>query len=323
MYALLNSVLFMVVGFGLLTWGAGWLVRGASSIAKHFRISDMAIGMTVVAIGTSAPELFVNLVAGISQHDEMVFGNVIGSNIFNIFMILGSIGVFRRISIRKKNVMRELPYSILAFCVVFVLINDRLFFDEDTNLLSRQDALIILFLYIVFLIYVLTALRKLPEEVTEEPIITISIARSWGYVAGGMLALGFGGHFIVEEAKFLTEYFHVTAKLVSLTLVAVGTSLPELAASISAARHQKIDIAVGNVIGSNILNIMLILPIGSLFHTLHYNSQMNFDFNIMIIGTILFFTSILTSRAKKLSKWEAVFFVVLYMAYTYFLLIRG
>ncbi|MCS7005876.1 MAG: calcium/sodium antiporter [Cytophagales bacterium] len=323
MLRLFFSILLVIVGFGLLTWGAYWLIKGASSIAKHFHLSDIAIGMTVVAIGTSAPELFVNLVAGIIRHDEMVFANVIGSNIFNIFMILGFIGIFRKVAIRKKNVLRELPYSIISFSIVFVLINDRLFFNKDIDTLSQQEALIVLTLYFLFLIYVLIALRKNPEEITENPILELSLKISWLYTIGGIIFLGIGGFIVVEQTKFITSYLQLTTKLLSLTLVAIGTSLPELTSSISAAKHYKIDIAIGNILGSNILNIMFILPLSAIFDDLNYNNQLNFDYNIMIIGTALLLSSILTSRSKRLAKWEAIFFIIFYMAYMYFLTIRG
>jgi cation:H+ antiporter len=317
------QISLILVGFVALAKGANWLLKGGVGLAKAFKISELATGITVIAIGTSMPELVINVVSSYYMHDEMVFGNIIGSNIFNLYFILGIVGIFKVLRVRKKAVFRELPFALFSFLLTFIFVNDALFKDEQKNILNTYEAGIMLIMYVVFIFYVLKTLKQetnIAEEITQQNIKKKLIAL---YLVTGGVGLGIGGELIVTNASKLALHFNVSKQLISLTILAAGTSLPELSTSIVAAFKNKIDIAIGNIIGSNIVNVLLILPLSCVLHELEYDTAMNFDFNVMLLGTLLFLVSIFTSHAYKLMKWEAVIYVLFYIGYIYFLIVRG
>jgi cation:H+ antiporter len=321
------NFLLVTVGFVLLIKGADYLVNGASSLAKRFNISDIAIGLTVVAMGTSAPELVVNIISGSvedggSGTNEVVFGNIIGSNIFNTFLILGVASVIYPLTVERNALWKEVPYSLLATFIFFILVNDAMFFGSDTNGLGTNDGIILLVMFVLFLVYIFMNLRRNPEAETEDIEIHGSLKTTIMLVLG-IAGLVFGGNLIVDNAISIAKFYQVSDKLIGLTILAAGTSLPELATSAVAAFHKKSDLAVGNIVGSNIFNLLLVLGATSLVHApLSYTPSLNIDLYIVMIGTFLLFIFMFTFAKYKLDRAEGVIYLIGFVIYSYYLFVR-
>lgn len=318
------NLLLVAVGFVLLIKGADFLVNGASSLAKRFNISDIAIGLTVVAMGTSAPELVVNIISGGTENHELVFGNIIGSNIFNIFLILGVSSVIYPLTVQKNALWKEIPYSLLATFMFFILVNDQLFFERDTSSLSLWDGIILIGMFIGFLVYIFLNLQRNPDqEDDDEEIVMFGSMKTTIMIVLGIAGLVFGGRMIVTNAVTIAEYYHVSKKLIGLTILAAGTSLPELATSAVAAFHKKSDLAVGNIVGSNIFNLLLVLGMTSIIHSpLNYATDLNIDLYLVMIGTFLLFIFMFTFNKYKLDRAEGILYLLGFLAYTYYLFVR-
>ena len=309
----------------MLIKGADLLVEGASSAAKKFKVKELIIGLTIVAFGTSAPEMVVNIISSYDGHDEVVFGNIIGSNIFNLFLILGVAGVIYPMSVRNNTFWKEIPYSFVITIVLFILVNDVLILQADTNGLSRWDGFILLGMFGLFMFYIFKSLKNDNEDPFVEEaqhLQELKNSTTIFYVLFGIVGLGFGGKLVVDNAVSVAEHYDVSQKLIGLTIISIGTSLPELATSIVAAMRKKSDIALGNVLGSNIFNITLILGISVFVKPLTYNPQLNIDFIVLFGGTALLFFFMFTLHTKKLDRWEAVIYVMCFVAYLIFLFIR-
>ena len=310
---MLISILFLLIGFVIVVKGADLLIDGASSLAKKLSISEIAIGLTIVAFGTSAPELVVNVFASIGGHHEITFGNILGSNIFNILMVLGIAGIISTISVQRNTVLREIPFLLVATLLVFGLS----LWNSDLSLL---DGIILLGFLILFFIYVFGFLKAKPlqgSDIKEYSYpITILI------MILGMIGLFFGGKFVVDNAVIIARYFGVSEKFIGLTIVALGTSLPELVTSIIAITKGRNDLAIGNVVGSNLFNILLVLGVSSLIAPIQYDIALNIDFAFLCIITIMLFITMFIGKKHKLTKIESVFFVILYFVYLVFLFVR-
>jgi cation:H+ antiporter len=319
---ILINIGLVVVGFVLLIKGADFLVNGASSLAKRFNVSDIAIGLTVVAMGTSAPELVVNLVAGSEENKDLVFGNIIGSNIFNIFLILGVSAVIYPLTVQKNALWKEIPYSLFATFIFFIIVNDVLFFGADVNGLSRWDGIILLILFAIFLGYIFMNLQRNPDGELEEIVIYGSLKTTL-MIVFGIAGLIFGGNIIVDSATSIAKSFNVSEKVIGLTILAAGTSLPELATSAVAAFHKKSDLAVGNIVGSNIFNLLLVLGMTSIVHApLGYNVDLNIDLYMVMLGTFMLFIFMFTLAKYKLDRAEGLLYLVGFVAYMVYLFIR-
>lgn len=326
MSTILFSFFLVIVGFVLLIKGADYLVNGASSLAKRFNVSDIAIGLTVVAMGTSAPELVVNIISGSREVEgvgnELVFGNIIGSNIFNIFLILGISSIIYPLTVERNALWKEVPYSLLATFVFFVLVNDALFFNGESNGLDVKDGIILLVMFVLFLVYIFMNIRRNPEAEVDD-IELHSNLKTTMMIAFGIAGLVFGGEMIVSNATTIAESFGVSDKMIGLTILAAGTSLPELATSAVAAFHKKSDLAVGNIVGSNIFNLLLVLGATSLIHApLVYNPSLNTDLYIIMIGTFMLFIFMFTFNKFKLDRSEGVVYLIGFLGYTYYLFVR-
>lgn len=317
----------VVVGFVLLIKGADYLVNGASSLAKRFNVSDIAIGLTVVAMGTSAPELVVNIISGGVQDggsgaNEVVFGNIIGSNIFNIFLILGIASIIYPLTVERNALWKEVPYSLLATFIFFILVNDAMFFGADESTLSATDGVILLVMFVLFLVYIFMNLKRNPEAEVEDIEIHGSLKTTIMLVLG-IIGLVFGGQLIVDNAISIAKIYGVSDKLIGLTIIAAGTSLPELATSAVAAFHKKSDLAVGNIVGSNIFNLLLVLGTTSVIHApLVFNPVLNTDLYIVMIGTFMLFIFMFTMAKYKLDRAEGMIYIVGFLAYGYYLFVR-
>lgn len=307
----------IVLGFVLLIKGADWLVNGASKLARKHRISDLAIGLTIVAFGTSAPELVVNVIASIQGHQGIVFGNIIGSNNFNLFVILGITGLITPLVVRSSTVWREIPISFLAVFLLFLLSNG-LFWGQQT-LLSRIDGLLLLAMFGLFLFYVS---KQLKWDNADQPTTAgdTSDLKLSGLIIAGLLLLVLGGRLVVTGAVAVASRLGISETIIGLTIVAAGTSLPELVTSVVAATKKNIDIAVGNIIGSNIFNIFLILGVSSLIRPVEFDTALNTDLALLALGTLFLFLAMFTGQKKKLDRWEAVILLITFIAYTIYLI---
>ena len=314
-----TQILLLVFGFLLLIKGATWLVDGATALAQRYNVSNLTIGLTVVAFGTSAPELAVNAFASLFNHQDIVFGNVIGSNNFNLFLILGIVGLITPLTVQSSTVWKEIPFSFLAIIILALLVNDFIF--ANLNELSRIDGLILLIMFFMFLYYVYRQLKKDQTEaiIVESSFTSIKIII---YIVLGLASLIIGGIIAVDNASKLALTLGVSEKIVGLTIVAAGTSLPELTTSVVAALKKNNDIAVGNIIGSNIFNIFLILSVSSIIRPIPYDLRFNTDLLMLAGGTLFLFIAMFTGHRKKLDRWEAAILLLTFIAYTSFLIIQ-
>lgn len=309
------TIILIITGFASLIFGANWLVDGASSLAKKNNISDLVIGLTIVAFGTSAPELVVNSVASFNGLSDIVFGNIIGSNNFNLFIILGIAGLIYPITVQSSTAWREIPISLIAAILLFVLAND--FFITQNAEISRFDGIILLISFLCFLYYVFNQLKQEKAEVlTSEKK---SIYKIWGLIIFGVAGLIIGGKLVVDSSIDIATKLGVSQKVIGLTIIAAGTSLPELVTSIVAAIKKNSDIAIGNVIGSNIFNILLILSISTFINPVKYNPNFNQDLLMLIGGTVFLIIAMFTGKRKKLDRWEALILLSSYLIYTTYL----
>lgn len=310
------SFFLLILGLLLLVKGADWLVDGASVLAKKYKVSDLAIGLTIVAFGTSAPELVVNSVASSGGYPDIVFGNVIGSNNFNLFIILGIAGLITPLSIQSSSVWKEIPFSFLAAITLLLMVNN--YFVGGQPNLSMIEGFVLLLFFGAFLYYVFTQLKSEANS-NETETKVYSNLKIWLLIFGGLAGLVLGGKFVVDNAVAIAQSLGVSEKIIGLTIVAAGTSLPELATSVTASLKKNNDIAIGNIIGSNIFNIFLILGVSAIIKPLDFQLSFNTDIYILMGGTIFLFLAMFTGKRKSLDRWEAAILLVTYLAYTTYL----
>ncbi len=320
---MLIPILLLIAGLTILIFGANFMVEGASSLAKKFNISNLAIGLTVVAFGTSAPELVVNTFASVQGHQDIVFGNVLGSNNFNLFIILGITGLIIPLTVQSSTAWKEIPISLIAVLILFILVNDTWLFNSENSVLSGLDGGLLLLCFGLFLFYVYKQLKSDPSEIDE--IDNIGSLPPWKmglFIVGGLGGLVYGGHLVVNNAIEIAESFGISQKIIGLTVVAAGTSLPELATSVVAAIKKNADIAVGNIIGSNIFNVFLILGASSLLRPIGFDPNFNIDIYVLAGGTIFLILAMLTGKFRKLDRWEAAILLLFYLSYTTYLVMQ-
>jgi len=317
---MLTYILF-ILGFMLLIKGADYLVEGASSVGKRLGLSPLFIGLTIVAFGTSAPELFVNIMASLQGSDGIAVGNILGSNISNILLILGTSALIYPLAVKTNTVFKEIPLSLLAIIVLGILVNDQLINGNNFNVLSRADGLILISFFIIFLYYTVGIMRDV--EAQEMPIKQYNKMKSWIMILVGSIGLVIGGKWIVDGGILIAQNFGLSEALVGLTIIAIGTSLPELATSAVAAYKQKTDIAIGNVVGSNMFNIFWVLGLSSIIRPISFSPSLNFDILIVMIVTIILLVSLYIGKRNVLQRWEGYTFIIMYISYIAFLIYRG
>ena len=315
---MLIYVLF-IVGFVILIKGADLLVDGASAIAKRFKVSDLVIGLTVVAFGTSTPELFVNIMASLQGNTDIAIGNVVGSNIANVFLILGVSSIIYPLAVAKGTVWKEIPFSLLAAVVLFVVANDQLLDGSQVSDLTRIDGLVFLSFFIIFIYYTTSIAARIEGLDEHVPAKQYGWLRSSLYIVLGLAGLTIGGKWIVDGAIALATTFGMSESLVGLTIVAVGTSLPELATSAMAAYKRNVEIAVGNVVGSNIFNIFFVLGISATIKPLPFQMKNNRDIGMVIFSSLLLFLFMFTGKKRSLDRWEGLIFLVCYGVFVAYL----
>jgi cation:H+ antiporter len=316
------QILLLIAGFVFLIGGASWLVDGASSLARRLKISDLAVGLTVVAFGTSCPELFVNIMAALRGDSAIAIGNILGSNSFNILVILGIASLMYPLAITPGTVWKEIPFSLLAAVLLGIMANDALFDATQSNLLDRVDGLVFLAFFVLFLYYIAGMMRLSPEEAEAVPSKSLTIPKSLLRVAAGLAGLVLGARWVVSGAVFVALRSGVSEGVIAFTLVAAGTSLPELVTSVVAAVKKKPGIAVGNVVGSNIFNIFFVLGITPLIRPLEFSPANRYDIALVIFASVLLFVFMFTGKNRKLDRWEGALLLGVYAAYLVFLFVN-
>ena len=310
------SVILIILGFILLIKGADFLVDGSSNIAKKFHIPEIVIGLTIISIGTSMPELFVSIKSALEGHSDMSLGNVIGSNICNLLLILGLSTMIRRIDFKRETRLIEVPMCLVVTIIFMIICNLGLG-------ISRIDAIILTVLFVLFIVYtIFMALKgeEFDKEETEEAqekeqIKPTSTFKDIIYIVLGIIALKVGGDLTVDNAVNVAEYFKLSEKIISVTILAIGTSLPEMVTSVSAAIKGKSDIAIGNILGSNIFNMLFIIGVSALIKPITYNISYNKDLIILIIATIILALFPLIPPKNKMSRRNGWLYFIMYIAY--------
>jgi cation:H+ antiporter len=320
---MLVYILF-ILGFILLLKGADVLVKGSVSLARRYHISEMVVGLTIVSFGTSMPELVVNIIASFQGKSDMAIGNIFGSNISNVLLILGMSAVIIPLPIHRNTVFSEIPFMLVATLLVGFLANASLFSSSTELYISRADGLIILFFFVLFMAYTFSVARNNKEEyIAEEMQEKISSLKPTAYIIIGLVALFLGGKWVVDGAVHIAGLLGMSESFIGLTVVAIGTSLPELVTSMVAASRKNIDIAVGNVIGSNIFNLLWILGISAIIKPLRFEVISNSDILVMIFSSTLIILAMSFNRKRSIGRLSGIIFVLFYVAYIIYLIKRG
>ena len=311
------DIFFIDAGFVFLIKGADWLVGGASGLAKKHNVSDLVIGLTIVAFGTSAPELVVNSIASVDKHSDIVFGNIIGSNNFNLFFILGTVALIFPVTVQRSMIRKEIPFSLVITVLVLVLSNAVL--GQKENVLSRFEGMALLVLFAAFIYYTFrqSAVDNDVEKIEMKQMTTLKI---WALIVIGLSLLVAGGRMVVTGAENIALDLGISEKIIALTIVAAGTSLPELVTSVVAASKKNSDIAIGNVIGSNIFNLLFILPVSAVIHPVSYATTFNREMLLLIGGTIIVILYMFAGKRYKVDRWEGALLLGVFLAYTIFLI---
>jgi len=326
------SLVLFVVGLFILSKGADWLVDGASSLALKLKITPIVIGLTVVAFGTSAPELVVSLTSALNNNTAIAVGNIVGSNIANILLILGVTATIYPLTVKKNTVWKEIPMSFLGAVMLLILgvqhiLDARTFpsfnlnSPEQAGIITFTNGLVFLAFFIIFLYYTFGISKASGDN--ESEIKTYSGAKSAILIVGGLIVLGLGSKLVVDNAIAIARTFGLSDALIGLTIVAIGTSLPELVTSVKAALKKNSDIAVGNIVGSNIFNILFILGLTALFKDIPLSGQNVADILVLFATTILLIVTLFVWKKHTITRIQGLFMIACYVAYISFLVIRG
>ncbi|MDO4462226.1 MAG: calcium/sodium antiporter [Bacteroidia bacterium] len=314
---MLISSLIVIAGLFLLVVAGNAIVDGGSNIARYMKVSDMLVGLTIVAFGTSAPELVVNIISSMDGHSELAMGNVLGSNNFNLFIVLGISGIVAPLIVVRKMVLRDIPMSLLFTILLLLFGNDFFANGEAESYIGRLDAAIFLICLAVYMFILFGDAKKdNANSVVSQP--DMSLLKSILYLIGGLIGLILGGKLVEQGSVDIAHSLGVSEKVIGLTVVAAGTSLPELVTSIVACHKGNVEMAIGNIIGSNIMNILLILGIGCLISPMHFNPNFNTEIYVLIAGTIALFIFVSPRffSPYKLDRVEASILLSIYIGYT-------
>lgn len=327
---LLINILLIIVGLIILIAGAEGLVRGAASLASKLKISPLIIGLTVVSFGTSAPELTVNLLAAYRGASDLAIGNIVGSNIANILLILGITALIIPLTVKSSTIWKEIPLALLGVILLFIFGSDQLFDNTGFNAITRTDGLALMSLFIIFMYYIFGLARaertealRAGEKPEEEEIKQYSVPKSVFLTIIGLFGLVLGGRLLVDAAVEIARGAGLSEALIGLTIVGIGTSLPELATSVVAALRKQTDIAIGNVVGSNIFNVFWILGLTATIIRLDFNPNVAVDVLVAVFATLLLFLFMFVGKRQTLARWQGGLFIVLYAIYLTFLILRG
>ena len=314
------DVIFLIGGLVLILLGANGLTDGAAAVAKRFKISDLVIGLTIVAFGTSAPELVISAMAAMGGSAEMAIGNVVGSNIFNVLMIIGVTALVMPIQVGQGTLSKEIPLVVLASFALAFMANDVWLDGGNANIISRIDGLVLLAFFLIFLRYTFAIAHNGGDEEEGEKIKEMPIWKSPLFILGGLAGLIYGGQLFVDGASGIASSLGVSESIIGLTIVALGTSLPELATSVTAALKKNSGIAIGNVIGSNLFNIFFVLGCSATISPLPMGGINNVDMAVLIGSAILFWLVGWFFKKRTITRVEGALMVICYVAYTAYLI---
>lgn len=318
---MLIECLLLIVGLALVVLGADFLVDGASSIAKKFGVSDFVIGLTIVGMGTSAPEMVVSFIGALQGNGDIAIGNVVGSNIFNVFMILGATALILPMDITPMNRKKDIPLNIAITLIFIALGMSRTLFGIGDDVLGRLDGAILL---VLFAAYIYMCFRFDTANQTEsnenEKVIKPTLAAV--LIVAGLAGLVFGGRMFVNSATSIAKMLNVSDKLIAITILAGGTSMPELVTCIVAAFKKKGQLALGNILGSNVFNILLILGGSALLHPLSMTGMSYVDLGALLLSALVIWASIHTNKKNQLDRADGLFLLLLEAAYMTFLIIK-
>ncbi len=317
---MLLQIVLLILGFVLLIFGADRLVNGASSLARNLQIPDIVIGLTIVALGTSAPEMVVNVIAASEGSTDMVLGNILGSNIINVLVILGITSFIHPLTVKYNTTWIEIPLSLLSALLVLIIAADVFLDDGPINIISRSEGVVLLLFFTVFMVYNLFVAKNHHHDYDELPEKTHQTGRALLFVIIGLAGLVFGGRFIVNSAVNIASTMGVSQRIISLTVVALGTSLPELATSIVAVSRGKVDLAIGNVVGSNLFNVFLILGISTIITPALIPDNAFVDILLNLLASFMLFIFLFTGKGRRLERWEGAILILLYLGYLGFIL---
>lgn len=309
------GLILLIAGLALVIKGADWLVDGASSLARRLGVSNLAIGLTVVAFGTSLPELTVNVFSAVQNQPEVAIGNITGSNICNILLILGISSLFCPLCVQRSTVWKEIPFCLLAQLMLMVVLMDKFLDGTVDNVLSRTEGFGFLAMFIIFMAYIIGMAKNLLSSDQESEHKTFSLSQSILFVMLGLVLLITGGKCVVDGAIRIAEALGVSKSFIAVTLVAVGTSIPELATSAVAAYKKNTDIAVGNVVGSNIFNVFLILGVTSLIRPIPLPADLTLSIYVGIFATAILFVTLFIGKRHTIERWQGVLMLGLYILY--------
>jgi len=317
---MLLNILLIIIGFILLIKGADFLVSGSSKIAKKFHIPEIIIGLTIVSIGTSMPELFVSITSAVEGYSDMALGNVIGSNICNLLLILGLSSVIRPIKFQKETRIIELPLSLLLTIIFWIIC-------FSNNFISKAEGILLLVLFLGFIIYTIymglhgDKNEKKSQEVLKEEKGKFFIFKNIFYIIIGIIALKYGGDFVVDNSVEIAELFNISDAIISLTILAIGTSLPELVTSVTAAIKGNSDIAIGNIIGSNIFNMLMIIGVSASIKPITYNPSYNIQMIILLIAIVFLALFPFIKPKNEMSRGNGIVYIITYIVYMILLFI--
>jgi cation:H+ antiporter len=342
--SLLLTLFFFPFGFFALYKGAEFLVDGASAIAKRLHASDILIGLTIVALGTSLPELFINILANLGGASDLAIGNIIGSNMTTILLVLGICAILYPVSVTKETVFREIPLLFAVTIILFLLGNDQLFGSHSVSIIGRRDGLllIILFFFSIYFTFVFNKAKEVITKIGEEKISEeekklrkMSVPQSLLYIVIGCLCLPIGAQMIIQGSLTVAHFIGFSEHFIGLTVVALGTTTPELITSVVASKKGNYDLAIGNIVGSNLLNILFILGVSSLIRPITFNKVLNTDIGFYFGAIILLFLFLAVKNHDKswwrfiirreqhvLSRTEGIVFIIFYLSFFAFLLWR-
>ncbi len=309
------SVVLILLGFALLIKGADFLVEGASNVSKRFHIPEIIIGLTIVSIGTSMPELFVSITSAIEGYPDMAVGNVVGSNACNLLLILGLSSVIRPIKFKRETRLIEIPICLII-TIIFLCVSN---LNQD---ISKLEGIVLIVIFIMFIIYTIVMAKKGEKFDKEESSSEkedeqkeSSILKDIIYIVLGIIALKFGGDFTVDNSVVIARMFNISEKIISVTILAVGTSLPELVTSVTAAIKGNSDIAIGNILGSNIFNMLLIIGVSSIIAPITYNISYNVEMAVLILATVVLSLFPIIPPKNEMSRNNGIIYLLFYCAY--------
>lgn len=315
------DILLLIVGLGLILAGANFLTDGSAALAQRFRVPEFIIGLTVVAVGTSTPELVVSVLSAIGGQSDVAIGNVVGSNIFNVFVILGVCALIRPVPLTAGNIRRDIPFGVLVSLLLLALAQDSLLCKGAADRIGRLDGAAMLALYILLMWYTIRKTKRpeatAPTEGSKAPMAAWLTAVM---IVGGLAGLVFGGEMFLRSATSIARSLGVSESVIAITLVAGGTSLPELASSLVSLFKGKAEMALGNVIGSNIANILLILGLSATIHPLSMGGITVWDLLMVLLSSVVVFLAAFTFKRKAIDRWEGALFVAIYAVYIWYLI---